>query len=360
MFKLFDVCIPYVINKSLNYGQPGLCLAPCVHPTGRNQFTYYDLSLNINFHLHFHFHLHCIKRAYGEIERVYIALCFRLSLAGSQLLLRPNTTRLNWVCYCSGNNLPAFWVPETNFVHFSVVVHTENLRIRDKSVGACKLHKFRHALRAWEQRHELIWHFIDDLPSRRANEMRRTYLILRKSSKSPNHASSSGSSSGNNGQTRHIAASSQYPDIQIWLTKFHSFFLHFSISLFSAAICDSCCANVCDKSNRSWGKFAPLSRSRFRLPRNAQVSEKILATFTLALLICNLAAMSMLMARLANLLCYWCFVRAQSGDKPSDANALKRNYLCHTFQHPRMQRRGGTQHSTALSCFRMTDVVSTF
>lgn len=30
-------------------------------------------------------------------------------------------------------------MPETNFVHFSVVGHAENLRIRDKSVGAYKL-----------------------------------------------------------------------------------------------------------------------------------------------------------------------------------------------------------------------------
>lgn len=138
-------------------------------------------------------------------------------------------------------------------------------------------------------------------------------------------------------------------DIQIWLTKFHSFFLHFSISLFSVAICDSCCANVCDKSNRSWGKFAPLSRFRSRLPCNAQVSEMILATFTLALLICNLAAMSMLMARLAKftvllLLCA-CSIRRQTIRCECTETELS---VSHFSTPANVVERGGGEHSTRL------------
>lgn len=141
-------------------------------------------------------------------------------------------------------------------------------------------------------------------------------------------------------------------DIQIWLTKFHSFFLHFSISLFSAAICDSCCANVCDKSNRSWGKFAPLSRFRSRLPCTAQVSEMILATFTLALLICNLAAMSMLMARLAKftvllLLCA-CSIRRQTIRCECTETELSVSHFS-TPANVVERGGGGGEHSTRLA-----------
>lgn len=62
----------------------------------------------------------------------------------------------------------------------------------------------------------------------------------------------------------------------------------------------------------------------------------ILATFTLALLL--------LLLLMLQCQCYWPsywaaaaavgFVRAQSGDKPSDANALKRNYLWSHFTPP--------------------------
>lgn len=45
-------------------------------------------------------------------------------------------------------------------------------------------------------------------------------------------------------------------------------------------------------------------------------------------------------------------MRAQSGDKPSDANALKRNYLCLTFQHPRLFSRG-VGGNTALDCLEL-------
>lgn len=52
--------------------------------------------------------------------------------------------------------------------------------------------------------------------------------------------------------------------IQLWLTKFHSFFLHFSISLlFLPAICGSCC----DKSKRSQRKFSPLLMSAHKCPK---------------------------------------------------------------------------------------------
>lgn len=187
-----------------------------------------------------------------------------------------------------------------------------------------KIHKFSHAL--W---HELIWHFIDDLQSRRANEMRRTYLILRKSSKSPNHASSS----GNNGQTRHLPP---LHSIQIYRYGLLSFTLSFCIFPFHFFLLPFATAAVQMFVTNRTAAAAEESLPHSPFLANAQVSEMILATFTLALLICNLAAMSMLMPRLAKLLCNWGFVRAQSGDKPSDANALKRNYLCLTFQHPRL------------------------
>ncbi|TDG49222.1 hypothetical protein AWZ03_004311 [Drosophila navojoa] len=44
-------------------------------------------------------------------------------------------------------------------------------------------------------------------------------------------------------------------------------------------------------------------------------------------------------------------VRAQSGGKPSDASALKRNYRALSFQHSTLD---------TPQCFRMTNVVSTF
>lgn len=180
-------------------------------------------------------------------------------------------------------------MPETNFVHFSVVVHAENLRIRDKSVGACKLQYINLATPYGTSLFDILL-----MICKVGEQMKCAARISFCANRAKVQIMRAAVATMDKRDTCRFFTVSRYG----LLTKFHSFFLHFSISLFSAAICDSCCANVCDKSNRSRGKLAPLS-----LPRNAQVSEMILATFTLALLICNLAAMSMLMPRLAKLLC---------------------------------------------------------